>query len=419
MTASKHRHSKWLLPLVIIGLCIGVILLLKANKPAPKAKAITEKEWSVATVSATFAQYRPEITLYGQVESRQSSQLTAAVQADVAQLLVREGDAVTAGQLLVSLDDRDAQLAVAQRTAELASAKAQVANEKLSHQSNLTALKIEQEQLEISRKSWERYQTLAKKRLASDERVETAQSTYNQQRLSIDQRKQLIAAHPHRLAQAQAAENQAQAALRSAQLNLSRTQITAPFDGLVTQVDTAVGNRVNVGGALLSLYDQTQLEIRAQVPKQIVTSLQQALSTPESSQPDALLAGSNLDTNSPLPLARLAAAAQASQGGRDAFFSLPEQTSLSPGQTVALTLRMPTESELVALPPQALYGSNRIYTVVEGRLNAVTVELRGYIQAEQGERLLVSSNELAEGDAIVVTQLPNAINGLKVKDSQP
>ena len=67
------------------------------------------------------------------------------------------------------------------------------------------------------------------------------------------------------------------------------------------------------------------------------------------------------------------------------------------------------------LPFQALYGNDRIYRVNdEERLETLLVEQVGTIFDQDVEKLLVRGETLQEGDRIVSTHLPNAVQGLKV-----
>ncbi len=85
-----------------------------------------------------------------------------------------------------------------------------------------------------------------------------------------------------------------------------------------------------------------------------------------------------------------------------------------------LVLTLPTQDAVVALPHEALYGMDRVYTIVEKRMEGVVVERVGEIRSSTGERrVLVRGPTLAEGADVVITQLPNAIEGLRVRIAEP
>ena len=70
---------------------------------------------------------------------------------------------------------------------------------------------------------------------------------------------------------------------------------------------------------------------------------------------------------------------------------------------------------VVGVPVQSLYGEDRIYTVADGRLQAITVASIGQILDESGSyQLLVQAPDLRAGMPILTTTLPKASTGLRV-----
>ena len=74
------------------------------------------------------------------------------------------------------------------------------------------------------------------------------------------------------------------------------------------------------------------------------------------------------------------------------------------------------ESPQLSVPYSALYGSDSLYVMTEeGRMHRVPVEQVGEVLREGGYYdALVRSERLQQGDLIITTHLPNAIEGLKV-----
>ena len=69
----------------------------------------------------------------------------------------------------------------------------------------------------------------------------------------------------------------------------------------------------------------------------------------------------------------------------------------------------------ISLPLAALYGADIAYAVVDGRLSPRRVEYVGEHDAPTGEtRAVVVSDELEPGDEVITTQIPAAVDGLKV-----
>ncbi|EDN67899.1 HlyD family secretion protein [Beggiatoa sp. PS] len=86
------------------------------------------------------------------------------------------------------------------------------------------------------------------------------------------------------------------------------------------------------------------------------------------------------------------------------------------GEFLTLSLNLPQQYQVVALPYEAVYGTNRIYKLVDGRMKGLTVERIGEQALPTGKsQILVRSSKLQRGDQVIVTQLPNAMEGLKVR----
>ena len=68
------------------------------------------------------------------------------------------------------------------------------------------------------------------------------------------------------------------------------------------------------------------------------------------------------------------------------------------------------------VPRRAIYGKDRIYKLVDDRMQRLTVERVGSYWDADGRRFeLIRNESLQDGDQIIITQLPNAIDGLLVK----
>ncbi|HBD23940.1 MAG TPA: secretion protein HlyD [Oceanospirillaceae bacterium] len=400
--------KKVVLPLLIIGGAFYIFKYLQSSKPSVPAKPIEEKVWTVATHKVSLTDAAPEITLYGSIEASEIVQLSATINAFVKQVDVAKGDEVKQGQSLITLDDRELTLTLTQREASLLDIGARIASEKNSHETNTNALAIEQQLQELNLKNLARQEELVANNMAPSARLEDANKLVRQQQLSLLNRQSLINNHPNRLAQLEAQAMQSQAQLDFAKLDLQRTQIKAPFNGRVLSVNTSQGNRARNGDRLVSMYNTQSLEVRSQIPARYLAYLQSG----KSIQARLAYNGKRIK----LPLDRLSAEASGSQGGVDAFFILPKDAQLEVGRNVEITLELPTEQQVAAIPALSLYGQNRVYRIVDDRLQAVVIKRLGEIEGKDGESLtLVRAAELKDDDLLITTQLPNAVTGLLVE----
>ncbi|WP_372830620.1 efflux RND transporter periplasmic adaptor subunit [Pontibacterium sp.] len=406
---------KWLLPLLFIAIAVAVFMYMRATKPQAPSRPVAEKIWAVSVTPASLEAHQPELVLYGKVETPRMSTLSAAVTAYVQTAPTDAGRTFSADETLLQLDDRDIRLLVAQREADLHNAEAQLSAENVRYNADLKALKIEKNLLALSKQSVSRIENLNKRNLTSQEQLDNARRSAQQQALSLNTRQQAINDHPNRLKQITASVTRTKALYDTALLDLERTRISTSFDGRIAQLHVAPGDRVRSGDPLLTVYGLDRLEVRAQVPSRILPLIRNALN-----DQGTISASSQLDEQQlALQLDRLAGEVNSGRAGVDAFFRIESSTSLpEPGRSVAIDLKLPVQQNVVALPPQALYGTNRIYRIVDDRLEAIDVERVGDITTDSGKtRILVRSADLQQGDSVVTTQLPNAISGLKVREA--
>ncbi len=400
------KISKFLLPVVVLSIAIGSFQYLKANKPERKPPQLREKVWQVETITADIQSLAPLVRLYGRVESRDLVKAGAPQKSIVTGVLVRDGDQVRAGTVLVELDRRDFETAVTRAEAEVTNISSQLQDSDIRHQTNLLALQSEQRLLQLFLDEVSRLQQLKQNNLSSESTLNEAKRNLEKQQIAVQTRKLEVERYPATRLSIEARSKQATATLEEARLALQRSRVTAPFDGIVKQVNVSVGDQVASGQVLLEVYSPESLEIRAHLPQKYIATVQQALG-----------AGSSINANinsqsGSVNLLRTAGESEAT--GIDVFFNASQQSRY--GELLTLELELPDQPGALAIPYQAIYGNSRVYRVIDNRLQAVSVETLGQLRTESGEMmLLVGGENLQDGDQIVTTHLPNAVTGLLVR----
>ena len=402
------KISKFLLPVVVLSIAVGSFQYLKANKPERKPPQLREKVWQVETITATKQSLAPLVRLYGRVESRNLVRAGAAQKSIVTRVLVKDGDRVTTGDILLELDRRDFETAVTRADAELANLSSQLQDSDIRHQTNLLALASERRLLDLYRDEVTRLEQLKQNNLSSESTLNEAKRNLEKQQIAVQTRKLEVDRYPATRLSIEARNKQAMATLEEARLALERSRITAPFDGIVKQVNVSIGDQVASSQVLLEVYSPESLEIRAHLPQKYIASVQQALNNNHS------IAANVSGQSDSVSLLRTAGESEAT--GIDIFFNTSEQSRH--GELLTLELRLPEQGGALAIPYQAIYGNSRIYRIADSRLEAVNVETLGQLRTQNGDMmLLVGGEQLRDGDQIVTTHLPNAVTGLLVKVS--
>lgn len=411
----SHRIKNIVIPVLILLIASGIFVGFVKSKPKVGSLPIDEKVWGVEVMTVNPQTMAPQITLYGKVETPRYSQLTAAITADVVNVLVKNGDLVSQGQLLVELDDSDNTLLLKQREAELSEIKALIKSENARFESDKNALQHDKQLLQLARQEYDRALSLERNKLSTQASIDAANQAVLKQRLALEARELAVADHSSRLAQLKARFAKAQALRDLSKLDIERSKITAPYAGKITAVKVAQGDRARTGDTLIELYDYNALEIRAQIPIQYLNDVQQTIT-------DSSVQGANAEAYTMfnnrkilLQLDRLAGEISQGSGGQDCFFAIAaEAKNLPLGRTLEIKLSLPAVDDTIAVPRSAVYGSNRVYRYLDGRMVSHTVQRLGEYHDGEQNLLLIKDPSLTPGQQIVITQLPNAIDGLKV-----
>ncbi len=196
------------------------------------------------------------------------------------------------------------------------------------------------------------------------------------------------------------------------QRKLAHTELRAPFDGRISGLNAAPGDRIQAGATLLALYDNQALQLRVQLPTAAATTLKQALQRGESIT--ATLATGQGSAR----LLQLASEIEHGASGGAAIFALPASAGamLELGKAVDLRVRLPEVGPVLALPMQSLYENRRIYLVQGERLQGIEVAPLGTRHNALGElEVLVDAAALPANARVLSSDLPSASSGLRVE----
>ena len=185
----------------------------------------------------------------------------------IAEVLIRDNQRVSAGQILARIDDRDFRTALDEARADVAGADAAIRN--FDAQIALQQSLIDQERatiaateasLKFSREDFVRYRALMKTGFGTVQRAQQAEAALGEKAAQLQRdRAGLIAAQKKvdvlttERDKATAQRDHSQAVVRQAGLNLSYTTIAAPVDGTIGARSLRVGQYVQAGTQLMAV----------------------------------------------------------------------------------------------------------------------------------------------------------------------
>lgn len=404
-------------PILVLAGAVMLFVVLVSSRPQRPPLELPEKAWSVSVVPARATEIQPNLELYAKVESPQDANLSAAVEADVLEVLVQDGDTVAAGDVLMLLDDQDSQLDLLQREADVQEIRADINLERQRLLRNDQALGQEQDLLALTESNSERVRSLYDDKLLSQSDVDDSTEELKRQQLAVTSRQLLIEESQIRVKKLQAQLTRAKALRDRAKLTADRTRITAPFDGAISNVQVSVGDRVRIGDELLRIHNPQAIELRSQVPTRFAARVRDALAQGADMKATVDVAGSEYGAR----LQRLSSQTRQGSGSVDAYLSfdsLPPETQL--GATLRVLLSLPAEPGAIAVPAEAVYGRGRIYIADGDRMLGLDVERLGERRLPDGSsEVIIRSPELERDDQIIATKVSTAADGLLVAIRDP
>ncbi|NMG09937.1 efflux RND transporter periplasmic adaptor subunit [Brasilonema sp. UFV-L1] len=264
----KPRRWLWLL-LALALLAGGGFALWRWLTPQRTAPTTANAQppavpVKVSTVQAGTIEDSSEYV--ASLESRRSVTLQPRVEGQVAQIFVRSGDTVAAGNPIIQVDPREQQAAVSSVDAAAEVARSQVENARATLRSLEAERLSKLADLKLNQQDYERYTNLSSQGAVSRQTSEQYANRLATSQAAVREIEARIRAQEANINQAEKSLKQAQANIREQQVQLQYYKITAPFAGTVGNIPVKVGDFVNTSTKLVTVTQNQPLELNIFVP---------------------------------------------------------------------------------------------------------------------------------------------------------
>jgi RND family efflux transporter MFP subunit len=380
ITAKKILYV--MLPLLIIVGAIVASGVMVMAKPEPEKKPVTEIARNIRVVTANEGRVSLYVKTQGTVEAKQSINLSPQVSGQVVYVADKfvAGGMFKKGEVILRIDPRDYQYAVTSTEARVMESR--------------QLLIREQAEADIAKTEWEELGHGA----ASDLTLRKPQ-----------------------LADAQAKVNAAEANLKVAQLNLERTEIRAPFNGLLTTKNVDLGQFISVGTNVGKFFSTDVLEVRLPMSNKDLAQFDIAGLRNGTVHLDVTLTGRFADQESKWKAEIVRSEGLVDTKTRimyvvaqlrgDQLLSVDRKLPISIGQFVAAEVEGHVYDTVFQLPRAVLRQGNQVLVVdKDNKLRTRKVNV-----VESNRDYVVISEGLTDGDIICKSQLGVDVDGLLVK----
>ncbi|NJO50989.1 MAG: biotin/lipoyl-binding protein [Leptolyngbyaceae cyanobacterium RM2_2_4] len=430
-------QPRWWIGLGVIGLLLAVAAPIVQNQlvaqETQSAEADEAKVLSVETLTVdAVSSYEVSRSYTGEIAALRSSDLGFNRGGELVRVLVEEGDRVSSGQALAQLDIQNLQTQRQQLEAQRAEAQARLLElERGAREETIAAARAEvrdfENQLRLQEQQRSRRQFLYEQGAIAREQLdefafgaEALEARLDRAKSNLDEL--LNGTRPEQVAAQRAVVQQLEASIADLDIDISKSTLKAPFDGIVSAQQVDEGVVVSAGQSILRLVEEAP-EARIGMPQAAASRLQAGdavtvLGTERHSAiVKSVLPEVNPDTRTQLVVFQL----EQDAVGR-----------VNPGQTVRVELTETIAASGLWLPTQALTQDIRglwsAYVLVpiaeetdeediyEVQPTAVEIlHQESVSEAAQNEPRVLVQGTLQEGDRIVANGIHRLVPGQQVR----
>ncbi|MGF1459245.1 MAG: efflux RND transporter periplasmic adaptor subunit [Leptolyngbyaceae cyanobacterium] len=428
--STRHRKSmssRWLLSVGVLGglLLVGVPLLYgrltatnAAAEPTDLAPALTVDTLTVATVD----NYEVARAYTGEIAALRSSELGFSRGGELVQIMVEEGDRVTAGQALARLDTQNLMAQRQQLEAQKLEAEARLLElQRGARQEDIAAARAAvqdvENQLRLQERQRSRREYLYEEGAISREQLDefafgaaTLEARLDQAQSNLDEL--LNGTRPEQVTAQQAVVQQLAASIADLDVSLDKSTLKAPFGGVVAAQVLDEGAVVGAGQTVVRLIENGAPEARIGLPEAAASRLPVGTPVTVTLSRDrydatvkSVLPEIDPNTRTQMIVFQLEPAALA---------------TVNPGQTVRVELTETIDQPGIWLPiaamTQDLRGLWSVYTLLPAEASdGYEVQPQAVeILHQESDRALVRGT-LQTGDRIVVNGVHRLVPGQQVQ----
>lgn len=434
----------WVLPVIILGAGIAVFLGLGTQPPPARKETPALAALAVRTVVAESVTGGLTIDADGAVVPLREVTLAAEVAGRVRSKSAdcNEGHFVKAGSPLFEIDPRDYELDVERLERELAQAALAIEEVDEELGQNATSTDLARRQLELARREAARLENLKAGKIVTEsdhDRSLRDELTATNALTSLEGQKRVLTKRRNRLLEA---KSLAATMLEKARLDLERTKITAPVDGVIVEDKVEQGSFVAKGAALVTIEDTSAAEVRTSLEMDDIARIwgsradpaagtgRESFDTPATVvfrignaafEWDGVLSrqeGRGLDEKTRTLPCRVLVKEPRGVKAVDRYGARMPQLppgaprSLLRGMFVQVRVHVDSPGDLVSIPEDAQRPSGDVWVMRDGTLVVVRPQP---VQSSGGRIVFESATSgLLPGDRVVTSQLSNPRAGMAI-----
>lgn len=433
------------LPFIILLCGIGGMLGLKSLKQDPPSSKREVLPQLVDTVAVEPCEDGFTLKVDGVVVPFREISLASRVAGQILKKSpsARAGEYVREGELLFEVDPSDYELEARRLKESLKQAGSSIEESDIEKTNIEELLQLAQKSLTLQQQEVARFETLKAKNATTTSRLEAVRQSELQSMNSLQglaNQVTMVNARRNRLLQER---ERANTMLEQALLNLSRTKITAPSDGVVMEDLAEQDDYVQVGAPLVRIEDTSKVEVRFSLRMDQLRWLwSSAVAEVDETQQSYRLpqlavrikvdidgnrffwparldrydgAGINASTRTVPVIAIVDDPRAVQSAGKDAnALPLPGPPTLMRNTFVSVEVPIRNSMNLVRIPTEALRPDEKIWMLKDGKFHEQEVKVAH--SSPKNVVLFADPTMVAVGDRVIVSPLSMVSSELRLRD---
>jgi RND family efflux transporter MFP subunit len=368
------KRARWWTLLVVTGLVaiVGASVFAGFQRKAEADAAKKAERPTLEFAQRDVAQLKPhrmayQVALPGTVQAVSQATVRAKLAAEVKRVHVREGERVTVGQIVAEFDTAQIRAQLAERSAALESARAQLRATERTRQTNAQ---------------------LVKQNFISQNAFDSADSANDAQRAAVAV---------------------AQAQLEQTQIMLNDAVVRSPIPGIVAKRHVQPGEKVGFDAPLFAIVDLARLEVQAQASVADIARIRVGM-------PAEVLVEGTGGRKVSGRVDRINPGAETGTRTINVYVSIRnEEALLRTGMFARVLLTIAPRDEAAALPLAALRGEEgqqHVWVIANGKLaqRSVTIGAR-----DDRAQLVEIVSGLAPEEWVLASKFDNLKDGLAAR----
>lgn len=263
---NRRRLSILLIVAMVLVTAVGVYLIRAVEEPPNAKPGPVPVPVEVARVTPRDFTHRLEAL--GTVQAIREAAVGVKVSGPVSEIppAIELGATVDRGALLAEIGPTPFRIDMRHREALVARGRAMVRTRQTEIVRQKSLININRDKLRLAQAEFERFQSLFEEGGISRQEVERAELALRRTQEEMERAESGLREAEAQLAVAEAELASAQAELAQARDALADTQVRAPFPGIISEKNVALGEQVAPGRVLFRLADITTVKVLIRIP---------------------------------------------------------------------------------------------------------------------------------------------------------